>query len=115
MDRPIYKVVSRQLWDAAESEGVFRGAEIDFADGFIHLSSAEQVSETVRLHFAGQDNLVLIGVDPNLLGDSLRWEESRGGDLFPHLYGELPLSAVRSVAPLPLVDGEHQFPPGVLK
>lgn len=106
----LYKVVSQPQWREAEEAGVFRGAEIDHADGFIHLSSHEQVVETVRLHFGGQEDLLLVAIDPEAIGADLRWEESRGGALFPHLYADLPLTGVRHVDPLPWVDGEHQFP-----
>lgn len=114
MDKAIYKVVSRTLWEEAEAAGVFRGAPIDVQDGFIHFSAASQVVETVARHFAGQADLLLVEVDAERLGKALRWEVSRGGDLFPHLYGHLPLDAVVSVAELPLgEDGVHVFPAGV--
>ena len=107
----IYKICSRALWDEAEAAGVFTGASVDHSDGFIHFSTAKQVKETARRHFAGERDLVLIAVACEDLGDALRFEPSRGGDLFPHLYGSLPLSAARSVRELPLgPDGEHVFP-----
>ena len=108
----IYKICPRPLWQEAERSGVFHGAPVDHADGYIHFSTAEQTVETAAKHFAGIDDLVLIAVDPSPLGPALRWEPSRGGALFPHLHGELPLAAVRWIKPLPLgPDGRHQFPP----
>jgi uncharacterized protein (DUF952 family) len=114
MARVIYKICPQALWQEAEKAGHFRGAPVDRTDGFIHFSSREQVRETAARHFAGETGLLLISVDPAALGDRLRWEPSRGGDLFPHLYGELPLSAVRHVEPLPVApDGAHVFPADV--
>ncbi|MFK8112219.1 MAG: DUF952 domain-containing protein [Rubripirellula sp.] len=107
----LYKVVSSEVWEAAQREGRFLGAGIDAQDGFIHLSAPDQVVETVEKHFAGQSNLVLIGVEAEKLGESLKWEPSRGGALFPHVYGPIELNAVTNVQPLPLgADGKHQFP-----
>ncbi|MCJ2071830.1 DUF952 domain-containing protein [Methylobacterium sp. J-030] len=111
----IYKICPRGLWREAEAAGRFAGAPIDRQDGFIHLSTAAQVAETAARHFAGQDDLLLIAVDPEALGAALRYEPSRGGDLFPHLYGPLSLDAVTSVDALPLgADGRHVFPAGLL-
>ena len=108
---PIYKIVDLAAWQAAEAAGVFPGAAIDVQDGFIHFSSAAQVAETAAKHFAGQSHLLLVAVRPEALGEALRWELSRGGALFPHLYAHLPLSAVSAVTPLPLgPDGRHIFP-----
>ena len=108
----LYKIVPATLWRQAEREGVLRGSEHDRRDGFIHFSTATQLAETAAKHFAGQDDLLLIAVDDAALGDALKWEVSRGGALFPHLYGELALNAVVSVAALPLgPDGSHRFPP----
>lgn len=107
----IYKICPRALWQEAEREGVFRGAPIDHRDGFIHFSTGGQVAETAALHFAGQDDLVLVVVGSDSLGPALVFEPSRGGDLFPHLYGELPLAAVEHIVPLPLgPDGRHVLP-----
>ncbi|WP_455977615.1 DUF952 domain-containing protein [Methylorubrum populi] len=107
----IYKICPRPLWQEAEALGRFTGAPVDRADGFIHFSTAGQVAETAARHFAGQDDLLLVAVDAEALGEALRFETSRGGALFPHLYGDLPLSAVRSVSDLPLgADGRHVFP-----
>jgi uncharacterized protein (DUF952 family) len=111
MSKTIYKVLSRELWNAAEAAGQFEGAGIDLADGYIHFSTRDQVVETVEKHFAGQSDLVLVAVDAELLGDALKWEPSRGGALFPHLYGTLMVSSVDSVQDLPLgEDGSHSFP-----
>lgn len=111
----IYKICSRALWRDALAEGRFAGAPIDRADGFIHFSTAEQVAETASRHFGGIADLVLLSVQAAALGDALRYEPSRGGALFPHLYDNLPLSAVSAVADLPLgPDGRHAFPPGIL-
>ena len=107
----VYKICPRALWQDAEREGVFRGAPVDMRDGFIHFSTAAQVAETAALHFAGADDLVLIAVNSNSLGPALVFEPSRGGNLFPHLYGELPLAAVDRVMPMPLgPDGRHLLP-----
>ncbi|WP_291957093.1 DUF952 domain-containing protein [Chelatococcus sp.] len=107
----IYKICPEALWREAERDGVFTGAPVDHADGFIHFSTAAQVRETARRHFAGQQNLLLIAIDPASLGAELRFEPSRGGDLFPHLYAPLSLSAVRRIDPLPLgPDGAPIFP-----
>ena len=107
----IYKICSEALWREAERVGVFAGAAIDLEDGYIHFSTAAQAPETAARHFAGQGGLVLVAIDAGALGDGLRWEPSRGGDLFPHLYGALRLDAVRWVRPLPLgPDGRHVFP-----
>lgn len=114
MNERIFKVVSRQLWAEAEQANIFRGAAIDVQDGFIHFSAASQVVETVARHFAGQVDLLLIEVDARRLGKELRWEVSRGGDRFPHLYGDMPLDSVLSVAELPVgTDGTHVFPSGL--
>ena len=110
----VYKIVAADLWRAAEDSGVFAGAGIDLNDGFIHLSTATQARRTAELHFAGQANLVLVAVDATSLGNALKYEPSRDGDLFPHLYGPLALTAVLSVRPLPLgADGNHIFPDDV--
>ncbi|CAN7615555.1 DUF952 domain-containing protein [Phyllobacterium sp. LjRoot231] len=111
MTQLIYKIAPRALWQAAETKGVFDGAPIDHADGYIHFSTAAQAVETAARHFAGQDNLLLIAVEADKLGTALKYEASRGGDFFPHLYASLPLDVVRWVRPLPLgSDGSHQFP-----
>lgn len=107
----IYHICWRAEWAAAEAGGSYAGSSEDRADGFIHLSTASQVEASAAKHRAGQTGLVLLTVDPAPLGDALRWEASRGGALFPHLYGALPLGAVRRVVDLPLgPDGRHVFP-----
>ena len=111
MTETIYKISPADAWRAAEEAGVFTGAPIDIADGFIHFSTADQVRQTAALHFAGQADLVLAAIDAGSLGDALRFEASRGGDLFPHLYSELSMSSVRWAKPMPLgPDGVHVFP-----
>lgn len=107
----IFKIAPRDLWQQAEIAGTFLGAPIDLADGYIHFSTAEQARETAAKHFSNQEHLLLVAVATEALGDALRWEPSRGGALFPHLYAPLPLTAVRDVSPLPLgSDGRHVFP-----
>ncbi len=106
----IYKIAPANLWREAERTGAFTGAPVDLADGFIHFSTASQVRETAARHFAGQPDLVLVAVHVAALGSALRYEPSRGGALFPHLYGTLALSAVRWVKPLPLGPEGHVFP-----
>jgi uncharacterized protein (DUF952 family) len=107
----IYKICTEALWQEARRAGVFAGAPVDVQDGFIHFSTAAQVAETAAKHFAGEGDLVLLTIDADCLGVALKWEPSRGGGLFPHLYGALPLAAVLWAAPLPLgPDGRHVFP-----
>lgn len=111
MDRIIYKIVPREIWQDARREGVFRGAAIDLQDGFIHFSTAAQALETARRHFAGAEGLLLVAVDTASLGEALRFEPSRGGDLFPHLYANLPFDAVLWERPLLRGEnGQHVFP-----
>ncbi len=98
----IYKLLGESEWRGAQAEGAFRGSAVDHADGFIHFSTGEQLEETARRHFHGRSDLVCLEVDPQALGAALKWEPSRGGDLFPHLYGSLPLSAVRDSWAVPL-------------
>lgn len=108
----LYKICPVALWRQAERVGRFRGSADDIRDGFIHFSSAGQVVETAAKHFAGQDGLLLIAVEAARLGDKLKWEPSRGGELFPHLYGELDVTAAIEIVPLPLgADGRHCVPP----
>ncbi|MFC6488842.1 DUF952 domain-containing protein [Nitratireductor sp. GCM10026969] len=112
MAKLIYKICPQSLWRQAEREGVLAGAPVDLADGFIHFSTGAQLRETAAKHFSGQDDLLLVAVDEEKLGEKLRYEISRGGQPFPHLYAPLPLSAVHWVKPLPLdADGRHAFPP----
>jgi uncharacterized protein (DUF952 family) len=107
----IYKICAQALWRQAQAEKEFRGAPVDLRDGFIHFSAAGQLAETAAKHFAGACDLMLIAVDAAALDGRLKWEPSRGGDLFPHLYGALPFSAVRWAKPLPdEIDGRRAFP-----
>jgi uncharacterized protein (DUF952 family) len=106
----IYKIISKKLWQDAEKTGVFNGAPVDLADGFIHFSTAAQVQETARRHFKGQSDLLLLTLDDQELGEALIYEPSRGVDLFPHLYAPLSTNHVMRVASLPLLaDGTHDF------
>lgn len=106
----IYKILPRTEWDAAREAGRFLGSAVDLADGYIHFSTAAQAPETAARHFAGQAGLVVLEVEGDDLGEALVWEPSRGGDLFPHLYGELPAAVVRRVLPAPLgADGVPQL------
>ena len=110
----IYKIVPTGLWRAAVAAGRFTGAGVDLADGYIHFSTAAQVRETAARHFAGVADLLLVAVDTGDLAPALRWEPSRGGDLFPHLYQDLPMSAVRWAEPLPVdAGGRHVFPSSI--
>ena len=112
MTRMIYHMCPADTWQAAVRAGAYRGTADDLRDGFIHFSTAEQIAESARRHRAGQSGLVLIAVESARLGDRLKWEESRGGALFPHVYGALDPAETASVRPLPLgPDGEHIFPP----
>ena len=112
MSATIYKISPLAAWRQAETAGIFTGAPVDLADGYIHFSTAAQVRETAAKHFAGQADLLLVAIDAAALGTALKWEPSRGGALFPHLYGDLPMSAVRWTKPLALgADGAHLFPP----
>lgn len=107
----IYKICPAGLWAEAEAKGRFDGAPIDLADGYIHFSTAAQVAETAAKHFAGQDGLLLITIDDERLSPALRYEPSRGGALFPHLYAPLDPKVVRWIAPMPLKDdGSHILP-----
>ncbi len=106
----IYKLVPGALWSLAQIDGVFHGAPVDLADGYIHFSTKDQVAETAFRHFRAREGVVLVSVDSEMLGEALKFEPSRGGDLFPHLYGPLNLEHVVSVSPLPMdVDGRHNF------
>lgn len=106
----IYKILSRTEWEAAEAAGRFEGSAVDHADGYIHFSTAKQAVETGRRYFAGQQGLVVLEVETERLGAPLKWEPSRGGDLFPHLYRALELSEVLAVREAPLgTDGVPQL------
>lgn len=107
----IYHMCRADEWAAAVASRTYRGSSQDLADGFIHFSTAVQIVESARKHRAGQDGLLLLAVDADTLGDRVKWEPSRGGDLFPHLYGPLDPAESASVRPLPLgADGIHVFP-----
>jgi len=111
MAATIYKILSRADWAGAVAASVFHGAPVDLADGYIHFSTASQVRETAAKHFAGRDDLVLVGFEDTAFGDALRWEPSRGGALFPHLYAALDPALATGVVELPLgPDGRHRFP-----
>ena len=111
MNEKIYKIVRTGDWIDAEKAGVFKGSADDARDGFVHFSAAHQVRATAERYFRGQADLVLVAADAALLGEALKWEPSRGGDLFPHLYGPLEMSAIAWTKPLPLgPDGRHCFP-----
>lgn len=112
---PIYHICRREEWAAAQAAGRYGGSSQDAADGFIHFSTAAQIEQSAARHRAGQSGLVLLAVDPAALGAALKWEPSRRGDLFPHLYGALPLAALRDLWDLPLgPDSRHVFPAAVL-
>ena len=107
----IYKICPASAWREAERQGVYRGSADDVRDGYIHFSTAAQVAGTARKHFHGQDGLLLVAVDAEALGERLRWEPSRNNELFPHLYGELDLGAVRAIHDLrSRADGSHDVP-----
>jgi len=111
MSKIIYHMCRAEEWQAAQTQGGYGGSSQDQADGFIHFSTGTQVRESAARHRAGQSGVLLLAVEAEALGEALRWEPSRGGQLFPHLYGTLPLTAVRAVYDLPLgADGLHQFP-----
>ncbi|WP_417721621.1 DUF952 domain-containing protein [Salipiger sp.] len=106
----IYKILRADEWAALQSEGETPGAPVDVADGYVHFSTAEQVRETAAKHFATERDLFVLALDPDALGETLKWEPSRGGALFPHLYGPLKLADVRWSRPLPVGMGGHVFP-----
>ena len=111
---PIFHMCRRDEWEQALIAGAYPGSSQDRADGFIHFSTARQLPESAAKHRRGQPDLLLLTVDPAALGDALKWEPSRGGALFPHLYGPLPTTAALRVDPLPLgADGVPQPPPHV--
>ncbi|MGD9503112.1 MAG: DUF952 domain-containing protein [Methyloceanibacter sp.] len=115
MANPVYKILTAAAHREARSKGYFSGSADDARDGFIHLSAAGQLEETLAKHFAGQDGLVLLALDPARLGPELKWERSRGGALFPHLYAPLDLAALLWAETLELgVGGVHRLPEGVL-
>ena len=111
MTKTIYHMCRAEEWQAAVVAGEYPGSSQDAADGFIHFSTGEQIEDSAAKHRAGQDGLLLLAVDADLLGDALRWEPARDGALFPHLYGPLPILSILAVHALPLgVDGRHRFP-----
>lgn len=109
----IYKIFRSDEWAALRKEGETHGAPIDLSDGYIHFSTAEQAPETAAKHFAGAEGLFLIAVDAEAAGDKLKWELSRGGAEFPHLYRKLTMADVLWAQPLPLENGAHVFPAGL--
>ena len=109
----IYKIFRTPEWEALRADGSTLGAPIDLEDGYIHFSTAGTVAETAAKYFAGVEGLWLIGCEDAALGDALRWEPSRGGIDFPHLYAPLRLDQVAWAQPLPIVDGVHEFPAGL--
>ena len=111
MTTMIYHMCPAEVWEEAVAAGRYIGTEDDRRDGFLHFSTKDQIAESARRHRAGQQGLVLVAVEAGRLGDRLRWEPSRDGALFPHLYGPLFPAEAADVAPLPLgPDGEHVFP-----
>jgi len=107
----IYKILPRAEWEAAQAAGRFEGSAIDHQDGYIHFSTAAQAGETARRYFAGKPGLLVLEVEGDDLGDALKWEPSRGGDLFPHLYAPLPVERVLAVHEAPLgEDGAPAMP-----
>ncbi len=109
----IFKILRTDEWQTLRNEGETTGAPIDVADGYIHISTAQQVAETVAKHFAGEDGLFLVALETDALGEALEWEVSRGDALFPHLYRKLSMADVVWAQPLPLENGVHQFPAGL--
>lgn len=108
-----YKLVDRVEWEAVPPGGAYAGSAVDLKDGYIHMSTSGQLAETARRHYAGRDDLLLVAVDLPSLGEALKWEASRGGDLFPHLFAPLPLSAAREIRALTVdADGIMQFRDG---
>lgn len=106
----VYKICSASQWIACKKSGALPPSPVDERDGYIHMSTDAQVRETARLHFVGQDDLWLLAIDTAALGDALRWEPSRGGDLFPHLHGVLLRAAIVHADPLPLDHDERVWP-----
>lgn len=109
----IFKIFRRSEWDDFRHSGETAGAPVDLTDGFIHLSTSTQVAQTAARHFATESDLVLVAVNPDALGAALRWEPSRGGQLFPHLYRKMTLDDVVWDKSLPLGATGHIFPEGL--
>jgi uncharacterized protein (DUF952 family) len=105
-----YKITTEKEWDAARAAGVFSGSTLDVKDGYIHLSTLDQVQETARLHFSGQSDLVLVAVPETAIAKNLKWEASRGGKLFPHVYAALDPTLCLWAKPLPWNGAAHEFP-----
>ncbi len=110
----IYKIFLADEWTAFEAAGETLGAPIDLADGYVHISTGTQVAETVSKYFSKKEGLQILALDPDTLGETLKWEPSRGGELFPHLYRILRMEDIAWVKPLPFDGDEHVFPDGVL-
>lgn len=108
----IYKIFRTNEWADLRAKGATDGAPIDVADGYVHFSTAQQAAETAAKHFAGEDGLMLLAIDTDRLEGDLKWEPSRGGQLFPHLYRQLRMEDVVWAQPLPLENGTHSFPAG---
>ncbi len=110
-ERIVYKIMSSAELMRMQHDGVFRGSPVDVDDGYLHLSCGSQLAETLDKHFSGVHGLMLVAVDLSRLGDAVRWEPARGGQLFPHIYGSLPIEAVTAVAPLErTADGMIRLP-----
>lgn len=109
----VYKIFRGSEWEAFQGDGKSKGAPVDLDDGFIHFSTAAQLAETLARHFAREDDLLIVALDAERLGVALRWEPSRGGELFPHLYREISMTDVLWVRPCPLGSAGHILPEGV--
>jgi len=110
--KTIYKICTKEEWQTACKTRCFEGAAIDLHDGYMHFSTASQVKHTARLHFTERKGLVVVAVEAKCLGDDLKWEAARGGELFPHLFATLDVGAAKSVTDLGVAeDGSHIFPP----
>jgi uncharacterized protein (DUF952 family) len=110
-----YKITTVEEWQSALTRGMFEGSKLDLKDGYIHLSTAGQVLDTARLHFSGQENLVLVALTESSVAPALKWEASRGGQLFPHVYATLKTAQVLWVEPLKWNGSAHEFPKAFLK
>ncbi len=108
--RVLYKIIDAATWAQAVNAGVFKGAAIDLTDGYIHLSTGAQAKETARLHFAVVENLLLVAIDESVVADHLKWEASRGGQLFPHVYAVIDPTQILWAKPLPWDGVAHVFP-----
>jgi uncharacterized protein (DUF952 family) len=109
----VYKICRAREWQKAAARGTYTGSADDRRDGFIHLSASHQLPETARRHFAGETDLILVAFDAEALHPALRWEPSRGGELFPHLHGSIATQAAKWARPLPWRNGAHDFPPDI--